>query len=130
MVSNKQRRHHKHPTLIVTDITKVKVENTDVEERKPFCGRCTSKIKLRNRRLAITLMCSALRKTLWRQKQRRLSPTLVISRKFALTVQKSSQYPAYLVYHTCECEQLLGINRYSTTHALLLRGGLFLYPLK
>jgi hypothetical protein len=26
--------------------------------------------------------------------------------------------PAYLVYHTCACDQLLEINHYSTTHAL------------
>ncbi len=38
--------------------------------------------------------------------------------------------PAYLVCHTCVCEQLLGINRCNTTHALLLYGGPFMYPPK
>ncbi len=41
--------------------------------------------------------------------------------------------PAYLVYHMYMlhvCEQLLEINRYSTTHALLLHENLFMHPLK
>ncbi len=38
--------------------------------------------------------------------------------------------PGYLVCHTYVCKELLEINRYSTTPALLLNGGLFMSPPK
>jgi hypothetical protein len=87
-----------------------------------------------------------------RQKQRRLPYSLATSQKHTLAVQSpgiNSQPggPArqpYLTYWPARpqshylstpclmhvCDQPFGKNRYSTTHALLLHGGLFMYPLK
>ncbi len=49
---------------------------------------------------------------------------LATSWKFALTTWQPRLNP------TCVCKQLLERNRYSTTNALLMHGGLSMYPLK
>jgi hypothetical protein len=65
-----------------------------------------------------TLVCGGRAKTTCLNSQR----------LYGLLYSVQLSLPAF-VYHTCVCDQLLEINHYSTTRALLQYGGPYMHPL-